>query len=75
MKKTKSSLPYYYNLVWVDQNVLNEENTVYRKVFKDLGFSKFHAFESIYDLTGHLETGVQDNILVISSGALAREMI
>jgi hypothetical protein len=58
MKKAKSSLPYYYNLIWLDKNVLNEENTVYRKVFKDLGFSKFYSFEDIYGLTEHLETGV-----------------
>ena len=58
MKKAKSSLPYYYNLIWLDKNVLNEENTVYRKVFKDLGFSKFITFEDIDGLKKHLETGV-----------------
>ena len=31
---------------------------VYRKVFKDLGFSKFITFEDIDGLKKHLETGV-----------------
>lgn len=30
-----------YKMIWIDENVANDENQVYTKVFLDLGFKNF----------------------------------
>ena len=76
MERAPQQLPHYYKIIWVDQNVFNDENTVYRKVLHDLGLSKLICLLSIEELYLYLEDDlVKDNVLVITSGSLSTAMV
>ena len=66
----------YYKVIWVDSEIKSLENQIYHKMFQELGYTGFQGIESVDKFTKFLDDDlVKDNVLVITSGTLAKVMI
>ena len=67
----KASPDQFYNFVWVDEKVNNEENMKYRKSFEYLEYKGFKIFDNFDGYMSFLNQNEnKNNIFVFTGGPL-----
>jgi hypothetical protein len=65
-----SSTKLGVELVWIDQNINNKENTQYQKIFNKLEFLKHSYFDILSKGMDYLKTIKFRQTIIITSGSL-----
>ena len=61
--------PYCINLIWIDPNITNDENTKYTNGLK--AFTKLNCFENIKEGIDSLKTIKFEKVVIIISGRIS----
>ena len=70
-----SSTKLEVELVWIDKNINNKENTQYQKIFKKFEFLKLSCFDRVSKGMDYLKSLKFRQTIIITSGSLFPEFI
>ena len=63
------------NVIWIDKNIDNKENTGYTKILKEYNVIKLNLFNHVDEAINYMETIKFEETKVIISGRLYNELV